>query len=87
MSFENSQEHGSPHHFFTQLAGAWQGESRTWLDPIADPYLAPILTHSFTQHAHVLFVLDQQHVNLFFQFLCLIHIILMITILSGRCRC
>lgn len=33
MSFETSKLSGSPHHFFTQLAGAWKGTSRLWLEP------------------------------------------------------
>jgi hypothetical protein len=35
MGFENSKQRGSPHHFFTQLAGAWKGMSRLWLEPDA----------------------------------------------------
>jgi hypothetical protein len=35
MAFENSKLHGSPHHFFTRLAGAWKGTSRLWLEPEA----------------------------------------------------
>ena len=42
MNFENSQLHGSPHHFFTQLAGAWSGKSLTWLDPNEAPHESPI---------------------------------------------
>jgi len=33
MGFENPNQHGSPHQFFTQLAGAWKGTSRLWLEP------------------------------------------------------
>jgi len=33
MSFEQSQQHGSPHHFLAQLAGGWKGTSRLWLEP------------------------------------------------------
>jgi len=42
MSFENSRRHGSPHHFFVQLAGAWSGKSLTWLDPNEAPHESPI---------------------------------------------
>ncbi len=42
MSFENPQQHGSPHHLFAQLASAWTGTSRTWLEPEVDPIEAPI---------------------------------------------
>lgn len=31
MTFEKSS--GSPHHFFAQLAGNWQGTSKLWLEP------------------------------------------------------
>lgn len=31
MTFEKST--GSPHHFFSQLAGHWQGTSKVWLEP------------------------------------------------------
>jgi hypothetical protein len=33
MAFENSTEHGSPHHFFSLLAGNWRGISKLWLEP------------------------------------------------------
>jgi hypothetical protein len=33
MSFENSPQHGSPHHFLAQLAGNWKGTSKLWLEP------------------------------------------------------
>lgn len=33
MTFENSTEHGSPHHFFSRLAGNWRGTSKLWLEP------------------------------------------------------
>jgi hypothetical protein len=33
MSFETSKISGSPHHFFTQIAGAWKGMSKLWLEP------------------------------------------------------
>jgi hypothetical protein len=35
MGFENSKLRGSPHHFFTRLAGTWKGTSRLWLEPDA----------------------------------------------------
>jgi hypothetical protein len=38
MGFENSKQHGSPHHFLTQLAGAWNGTCLTWLDPVEAPH-------------------------------------------------
>lgn len=31
MTFEKSA--GSPHHFFSQLAGSWKGTSKLWLEP------------------------------------------------------
>jgi len=31
MTFEQSS--GSPHHFFSQLAGNWKGTSKLWLEP------------------------------------------------------
>ena len=42
MSFEIPIQHGSPHHFFAQLAGAWTGKSLTWLDPNEAPHESPI---------------------------------------------
>ncbi|MBI5839702.1 MAG: DUF1579 domain-containing protein [Chloroflexi bacterium] len=33
MSFENSKQRGSPHHFLAQLAGNWKGISKLWLEP------------------------------------------------------
>ena len=33
MSFENSKQRGSPHHFLAQLAGNWKGTSKLWLEP------------------------------------------------------
>ena len=33
MSFENPQQHGSPHHFLSLLAGNWKGTSKLWLEP------------------------------------------------------
>jgi hypothetical protein len=33
MGFENSPQHGSPHHFLAQLAGNWKGTSKLWLEP------------------------------------------------------
>ena len=33
MNFETSKTSGSPHHFFTQIAGAWKGKSKLWLEP------------------------------------------------------
>lgn len=33
MSFENSKQQGSPHHFLAQLAGNWKGTSKLWLEP------------------------------------------------------
>jgi hypothetical protein len=42
MSFEDSKQHGSPHHFLAQLAGAWRGKSLTWLDPNEAPHESPI---------------------------------------------
>lgn len=33
MSFENSTQHGSPHHFLSQLVGNWKGTSKLWLEP------------------------------------------------------
>ena len=33
MDFENSPQHGSPHHFLAQLAGNWKGTSKLWLEP------------------------------------------------------
>jgi hypothetical protein len=33
MSFDASKLSGSPHHFFTQLAGTWKGTSKLWLEP------------------------------------------------------
>ncbi|MBI5944054.1 MAG: DUF1579 domain-containing protein [Chloroflexi bacterium] len=33
MNFENSKQHGSPHHFLAQLAGNWKGASKLWLEP------------------------------------------------------
>ena len=33
MSFDASNLTGSPHHFFTQIAGAWKGTSKLWLEP------------------------------------------------------
>jgi hypothetical protein len=40
MSFPSTSS--TPHHFFTRLAGAWIGQTRTWLDPIAEPHRSPI---------------------------------------------
>jgi len=37
MSFEQSQQSGSPHQFLAQLAGNWQGATRTWLEPEGVP--------------------------------------------------
>jgi hypothetical protein len=37
MSFEKSKLEGSPHHFFTQIAGNWAGKTRTWLEPLGRP--------------------------------------------------
>ena len=34
MKFETSD---TPHHFFAQLAGAWLGKTRTWLEPEGVP--------------------------------------------------
>src|SRR5512143_3297855 len=42
MPFEEPTQHGSPHHFLSQLAGGWLGSTRTWLDPIAEPHQSPI---------------------------------------------
>jgi hypothetical protein len=42
ISFENSKQHGSPHHFLAQLAGAWTGKSLTWLDPDEAPHESPV---------------------------------------------
>ena len=38
MTFEQSRQSGSPHHFLARLAGSWTGISRLWLEPdqIAD---------------------------------------------------
>ena len=33
MTFENSQQHGTPHHFFARMAGSWRGISRLWIEP------------------------------------------------------
>jgi hypothetical protein len=33
MGFEKSKLAGSPHHFLAQLAGAWKGMSKLWLEP------------------------------------------------------
>jgi len=35
MSFEQSKQSGSPHHFFAQLVGGWIGTSKLWLEPDA----------------------------------------------------
>lgn len=41
MTFERSS--GSPHHFFAQLAGHWQGTSKLWLEPDKLANEAPIV--------------------------------------------
>jgi hypothetical protein len=33
MAFDASEVSGSPHHFFTRLAGTWKGTSKLWLEP------------------------------------------------------
>ena len=33
MTFENSQQHGTPHRFFARMAGNWRGISRLWIEP------------------------------------------------------
>lgn len=33
MTFDASNLTGSPHHFFTQIAGTWKGTSKLWLEP------------------------------------------------------
>jgi len=33
MTFEDSRESGSPHHFFAQLVGGWIGTTKLWLEP------------------------------------------------------
>jgi len=33
MTFEPSQQSGSPHHFLAQLAGGWSGISKVWTEP------------------------------------------------------
>lgn len=33
MAFEGSNQSGSPHHFFAQLAGNWAGTSKLWIEP------------------------------------------------------
>ena len=43
MTFENSTEHGSPHHFFSRLAGNWRGTSKLWLEPDKLTDEAPIV--------------------------------------------
>lgn len=41
MTFEQSS--GSPHHFFSQLAGGWTGTSRIWIEPDTLAGEAPII--------------------------------------------
>jgi hypothetical protein len=41
MTFE--QSFGSPHHFFSQLAGGWTGISRVWFEPDKPAGEAPII--------------------------------------------
>lgn len=41
MTFEQSS--GSPHHFFSQLAGGWTGISRIWIEPDTLAGEAPII--------------------------------------------
>jgi len=43
MSFENSKQTGSPHHFLAQLAGRWTGTSRLWLEPDALTDESPVV--------------------------------------------
>jgi hypothetical protein len=33
MTFENSRESGSPHHYFAQLVGGWTGTTKLWVEP------------------------------------------------------
>jgi len=33
MSFEESNQSGSPHHFLAQLVGGWIGTTKLWLEP------------------------------------------------------
>ncbi|HLO29470.1 MAG TPA: DUF1579 domain-containing protein [Anaerolineales bacterium] len=33
MTFEESRQSGSPHHFFTKLVGGWIGTTKLWLEP------------------------------------------------------
>ncbi|HSL44048.1 MAG TPA: DUF1579 domain-containing protein [Anaerolineales bacterium] len=33
MTFEGSNQSGSPHHFLAQLKGGWSGTSRLWFEP------------------------------------------------------
>ena len=37
-----SHQSSTPHHFLSQLVGSWIGQTRTWLDPISEPYQSPI---------------------------------------------
>ncbi|HVN17040.1 MAG TPA: DUF1579 domain-containing protein [Anaerolineales bacterium] len=40
MTFSKTLD--TPHHLLAQLAGAWTGTSRTWLDPTDEPHEAPL---------------------------------------------
>ncbi|MBM3124886.1 MAG: DUF1579 domain-containing protein [Chloroflexi bacterium] len=42
MGFEEHKLQGSPHHFLVQLAGAWTGNSLTWLDADEAPHESPV---------------------------------------------
>jgi hypothetical protein len=33
MTFEESKQTGSPHHFFAQMTGGWAGISKLWIEP------------------------------------------------------
>jgi hypothetical protein len=40
MSFPPTSS--TPHHFLARIVGAWMGQTRTWLDPLAEPHYSPI---------------------------------------------
>jgi hypothetical protein len=41
MTFSQSQQPGDPHYFLAQLAGGWNGKTRTWFDPDSAAEEAP----------------------------------------------
>ena len=74
MTFEHSQQHGSPHHFLAQLAGDWKGTSKLWLEPDKLTDESPVVGVVQLLRAHniyheVIVFPDDVHVALLFQHL------------------